>query len=104
LLGLFLLASSFGAVGLATSSATDNPVVAALTAFGVLLLLWVASWMGDAGGNSLGAVLSYLSITNHYQNFLTGVISSTDLIYFLLLAAVGLLFARQRLAAERIQG
>ncbi|MBF0096501.1 MAG: ABC transporter permease subunit [Magnetococcales bacterium] len=104
LLGLFLLAASFGAVGLATSSATDNPVVAALSAFGLLLLLWVASWMGEAGGSALGAVLNYLSITNHYQNFLTGVISSTDLIYFLLLAAVGLLFARQQLAAERIQG
>ncbi len=102
--GLFLLASAFGAVGLAASSATDNPMVAAMSAFGVLLLLWVASWVGESGGSGLAAVLSYLSITNHYQNFLTGVVNSTDLVYFLLLSAVGLLFARQRLMAERIRG
>ena len=102
--GLFLLASAFGAVGLAASSATDNPMVAALVAFGVLLLLWVASWVGESGGSGVSTVLSYLSLTNHYQNFLTGVVNSTDLVYFLLLAAVGLLFARQRLMAERING
>ncbi|MEO5363945.1 MAG: ABC transporter permease subunit [Magnetococcus sp. DMHC-8] len=102
--GLFLLASSFGAVGLAASSATDNPMVAALSAFGTLLLLWIASWMGDSGGSGVAAVLTYLSLTGHYQNFLTGVVNSTDLIYFLLLTAVGLLFARQRLMAERIRG
>lgn len=104
LVGLFLLSAAFGAVGLAASSATDNPIVAALASFGILLLLWVASWMGDSGGSSMGVILGYLSLTNHYQNFLTGVISSTDLIYFLLLAAAGLLFAQQRLMAERIRG
>ncbi|MEO5348557.1 MAG: ABC transporter permease subunit [Magnetococcus sp. YQC-3] len=104
LLGLFLLSAAFGAVGLASSSATDNPIVAALTAFGVLLLLWVASWMGESGGSGVATLLNYLSLTGHYQNFLTGVVSSTDLFYFLLLAAIGLLFARQRLMAERIRG
>lgn len=104
LIGLFLLSAAFGAVGLAASSATDNPIVAALTAFGVLLLLWIASWMGESGGSSLATVLNYLSLTGHYQNFLAGVVSSTDLVYFLLLAAIGLLFARQRLMAERIRG
>lgn len=104
LVGLFLLSAAFGAVGLAASSATDNPIVAALAAFGILLLLWVASWLGDSGGGSMGVILGYLSLTNHYQNFLTGVVSSTDLIYFLLLAAAGLLFAQQRLMAERIRG
>ncbi|MBF0400539.1 MAG: ABC transporter permease subunit [Magnetococcales bacterium] len=104
LLGLFLLSAAFGAVGLATSSATDNPIVAALASFGVLLLLWVVSWVGESGGSSMSVVLNYLSLTNHYQNFLTGVVSSTDLVYFLLLAATGLLFAQQRLMAERIRG
>lgn len=104
LIGLLLVAATFGSIGLATSSATENPMVAALMAFGVLLLLWIASWMGDSGGSSMGTLLSYLSIMNHYQNFLTGIVSSTDLAYFILLSAAGLLFARQRLMAERIRG
>lgn len=104
LAGLFLVAASFGAVGLAASSATENPMVAALSTFGVLLLLWIASWMGEAGGQSVEKVLTYLSLMGHYQNFLSGVVSSADLAYFILLSAGGLLFARQRLMAERISG
>ncbi|MBF0128012.1 MAG: ABC transporter permease subunit [Magnetococcales bacterium] len=103
-LGLFLTAAAFGAVGLAASSATDNPNVAAVTSFGVLLMLWIASWMGNASGGVLDKVLAYFSLMNHYQNFLMGLISSADLLYFILLSSVGLLFARQRLMAERIQG
>lgn len=104
LLGLFLVAAAFGAVGLAASSATENPMVAALGAFGVLLFLWIASWMGEAGGGVLEQSLAYLSLLDHYQNFLQGIVNSSDLFYFVLLSAAGLLFARQRLMAERIQG
>ncbi len=104
LLGLFLVAAAFGAVGLAASSATDNPMVAALGAFGMLLFLWIASWMGESGGGALEQALAYLSLLNHYQNFLQGIINSSDLFYFVLLSGGGLLFARQRLMAERVQG
>lgn len=104
LLGLFLVASAFGAVGLAASSATENPMVAALLAFGLLLLLWIASWMGESGGGVVESTLAYLSLINHYENFLKGVVSSADLAYFLLLSAGGLLFARQRLLADQISG
>lgn len=104
LLGLFLTAAAFGAVGLAASSATENPNVAAVISFGVLLMLWILSWMGNASGGQVDKMLAYFSLMNHYQNFLMGVVSSADLIYFVLLSAAGLLFARQRLMAERIQG
>ncbi|MBF0427852.1 MAG: ABC transporter permease subunit [Magnetococcales bacterium] len=104
LLGLFLTAASFGAVGLAASSATDNPNVAAVASFGVLLMLWIISWMGNSSGGVMDQTLSYFSLMTHYQNFLTGMISSSDLLYFILLSSAGLLFARQRLLAERIQG
>ncbi|MBF0294776.1 MAG: ABC transporter permease subunit [Magnetococcales bacterium] len=104
LVGLFLTAASFGAVGLAASSATENPNVAAVASFGVLLLLWIVSWMGNASGGALDKTLAYFSLMTHYQNFLTGLISSADLVYFVLLSAAGVLFARHRLLAERIQG
>lgn len=104
LLGLFLLSAAFGSVGLAASSATDNPIVAAVATFGVLLLLWIAAWMGENTGGVLDQTVGYLSLIKHYQNFLQGSVSSADLVYFLLLSAAALTFARQRLAAERIQG
>lgn len=103
-LGLFLLLAAFGAVGLAASSSTDNPLVAALWTFGVLLSLWIISWIGGSGDGALATVLTYLSLLNHYHALLTGVVDSADLAYFVLLTMAGLLFARQRLMAERIRG
>ncbi|MBF0158871.1 MAG: ABC transporter permease subunit [Magnetococcales bacterium] len=102
LIGLLLVSATFGAVGLAASSATDNPMVAAITTFGILLLLWIASWTGEAAGDRIEKILSYLSLINHYENFLKGVVSSADLIYFLICSAAGLLYARQRLVTDRI--
>jgi ABC-2 type transport system permease protein len=102
LIGLFLVAATFGAIGLAASSSTDNPLVAAILTFGVLLMLWIAAWSGDAAGGSVQQVLTWLSLIGHYENFLQGVVSSADLIYFLLCSTAGLLYARQRLIIERI--
>ncbi|MBF0141902.1 MAG: ABC transporter permease [Magnetococcales bacterium] len=105
LLGLFLVAATFGAVGLAASAATDNPIVAAVISFGVLLSLWIASWMGEAGGtDTVDQVLAYISLTGHYEKFLTGVISSADLAYFVIVSLLALVAARYRLMAERVRG
>ena len=41
LLGLALLLATFAAIGLYMSSLTEQPVVAAVTTFGLLLLLWI---------------------------------------------------------------
>ena len=49
-LGLALLALSFVAVGLFTSSLTQNQIVAAISSFGMLILLYVISWPAEAGG------------------------------------------------------
>ena len=46
LLGLLLLGGAFSAVGLYLSSLTAQPVVAAVSAFGALLLLaYMAGWV-----------------------------------------------------------
>ena len=102
-LGFFLLAASFGAVGLAASSATEKPMVAAMITFGILLMLWIISMVGQSGGGG-SPVLDYLSIINHYYQFLQGIVTTTDISYFVLLSASGLTFARHRLLAEKIRG
>ena len=59
-LGLALLALSFVAVGLFTSSLTQNQIIAAISSFGLLILLYVISWPAEAGGGivCVGAQLS----------------------------------------------
>ncbi len=103
-LGLFLLLASFAAVGLFMSSLTAQPTIAAVSTFGVLLLLWILDWAGNhADGGSGSDVLAYLSILRHYEALLKGVFNSADVIYYLLFITIFLVLSIRRLDAERTQ-
>jgi len=81
-LGLLLLATAFVAVGLLTSSLTDNQIIAAVSCLVALLLLYVISWPADNAGAGMGAVLKYVSLTEHFGEMVKGVIDTRDLTYF----------------------
>lgn len=107
-LGLLLLLGSFAALGLFMSSLTAQPTIAAVSTFGVLLLLWILDWAGNNAGSGAGAgqgndVLAYLSILRHYEALLQGVFNSADLIYYLLFIIMFLVLTVRRLDAERTQ-
>lgn len=104
LLGLGLLMASFAALGLFISTLTEQPTVAAVGTFGVLLLLWVLDWAGQGSMGETGAVFAYLSLLRHFQPLLQGVVDSRDLIYFVLFIATFLALGIRRLDAERLQG
>jgi ABC-2 type transport system permease protein len=82
LLGLLLLATAFISVGLLTSSFTENQIIAAVSCLVTLLLLYVISWPADTAGEKMGAVLKYLSLTEHFGEMVKGVIDTRDLTYF----------------------
>ena len=48
LLGLTLLLAAFSAIGLYMSAHTDQPTIAAISTFGLLLLLWIIDWAGNS--------------------------------------------------------
>ncbi len=103
-LGLFLLLASFAAVGLFMSSLTAQPTIAAVSTFGVLLLLWILDWAGNnADGGNGSDVMAYLSILRHYEALLKGIFNSADVIYYLLFITVFLVLSIRRLDAERTQ-
>ncbi len=81
-LGLVLLATAFLTIGLLTSSFTENQIIAAVSCLVVLLLLYVISWPAESAGPVLGAVLKYVSLTEHFSEMVKGVIDSKDLVYF----------------------
>ena len=100
LLGLLLLLWAFAAAGLFFSSLTANPVVAAVSTFGLLLMLWMLERSSDGGDN----VFNYLSLTNHVTPFLRGMINSVDLTYFVLFIITFLLLTIRQMDTERLQG
>lgn len=101
LLGLILVVASFGAAGLLLSALTDQPTVAAIGTFGLLLLLWV---LGTAAGEETGAVLRYLSVLTHYDALLKGVFDTRDVAYYVLFTVTSLVLAVRQLDAERLRG
>ena len=100
-LGLFLLGIVFVSVGLLTSSLTENQIVAAVTCFVILLLLYVLSWPAETTGAPLGEILKYLSVIEHFSEMVKGLIDTKDLVYFLTLVLLTLFLTHRSVEASR---
>jgi len=102
-LALFLLLASFAAVGIYMSSLTTQPIVAAISSFGLVLLLWIVDWTSTLSSNPSTSVMHYLSMLQHYQPLISGIFKSSDLIYYLLFITLFLVLSIRRLDADRLQ-
>ncbi len=100
-LALLLIGMSAISIGLFTSTLTDNQIVAGVLAGGTLLLLLLISWPADAVGESMGAVLRHLSLTDHSQDMMRGLVKSDDVIYYLSVVTVGLFLSQRSLESLR---
>jgi ABC-2 type transport system permease protein len=100
-LGMLLLLASFAAIGLYLSSLTENQTIAAISTFGVLLMLWIIDWIGSSVSNGQ-SLLAYLSILKHHQAMLEGVFKSGDIAYYLLLIIGFLVLTIRQLDRERL--
>lgn len=103
LVGLTLLGWSFAAVGLAASSLTDSPALAAGASLLVLLFAWVLRLAGQGGG-FWGEFLSGLSPLSRLENFAIGRLAAADLLYFLVIIGFSLLLALRAVDRHRWQG
>jgi ABC-2 type transport system permease protein len=100
-LGMLLLVATFTAIGLYLSSLTENQTIAAISTFGVLLMLWIIDWLGGSVSNG-HSVLSYLSLLRHHQSMLEGVFNTSDIAYYLLLIVGFLVLTIRQLDRERL--
>ncbi|PYN14026.1 MAG: ABC transporter permease [Candidatus Rokuibacteriota bacterium] len=103
-LGLLLMGGMFIAVGVCASSLTENQIVAAITTFGVLLLLWVLGWSADYAGGTAGRVLQHLSLLEHNDSFAKGVLDTKDIIYYANFIVLALFLTLRSLEARRWNG
>ena len=103
-LGFFLMSGCFVAIGLFISSLTKNQVIAAMATFGVFLMLWVVDWTSRFTGPNMRAVLEYLSITRHFEDFARGVIDTRHLVYYASFMIFGLFLTVRSVETERWRG
>ncbi len=101
--GLFFLASAYVAIGIFASSITANQIVAFITAVIISFFFYI-------GFDSVAALplfanieefVVYLGINEHYRSMSRGVIDTRDVVYFLSLITVFLLFTRTVLQSRR---
>lgn len=101
LLGLFLLMMAFGAAGLFASSLTREPTIAAVTSFGLLLLVWLLNIVAYNDNVPFASLFGYLSLIDHFESLRRGVFDTADVIYYLLFSGLFLWLTVLRLDMER---
>ncbi len=103
-LGLILMGSSFIAMGVFISSLTENQIVAAAISFGTALMFWVISWTSSFTGQTLGAIIHQVSIIERLDSFLKGVITLSDVTYFVFFTALFLFLSFRSIETQRWRG
>lgn len=100
-LGLLLMGAAFLGLGAFISTLTKNQIIAASLTFGVFLILWVLDWVTSLSTGNMGKVISYLSITTHFENFAKGVLELKDAIYYLSVIFLGLFLTLRSMESLR---
>ncbi len=93
--GLLLVGLTFVAIGLFASSLTENQIIASVVGLVITLLLFVIAWPADSAGDILGPVLRHLAVTEHFDQMVRGIVSTSSLVYFFSMIA-GWTFLTQR--------
>ena len=105
--GLFLIAFSLAAIGVFSSTLTENQIIS----FFVCVILSLFFFTVGLAGNSVqtvtlfsqkinfGELLRQLSLMEHYNNFVRGMINSADIFYFM--ALIVFFLSLSRFSAER---
>jgi len=73
----------FIAIGLLTSSWTSNQIIAAMMSYFILFLLYFASSFTQYFTGTIEAFLLQLSTRSHLENFAIGIITPSDIVYYL---------------------
>jgi ABC-2 type transport system permease protein len=100
-LGLFLLSCASLAIGIFASSLTSNQIVAAVVTGGILFGLW---FLGSAAAylpRTLGDVIGYFSLSSYFPDFMTGIIDTRGIVYYLSITALFLFLAIRSLENSR---
>jgi ABC-2 type transport system permease protein len=80
--GIWLEGAFFLAVGVMTSSWTRNQIVAAITAYAILFLIYFSISAMKYFSGPAEALVRYLGTWAHLENFASGLVTAGDIVYF----------------------
>lgn len=100
-LALLLQGSAMLAIGVLTSSWTDNQLVAFFSAGIICFALWFAARFVFFMPHQVAAIVEWCSFDFHFQNLVRGVIDTRNVIYFLSVIGFSLALAFRSLESRR---
>jgi ABC-2 type transport system permease protein len=96
-LGIVLLSITCLSYGMFCSVLATQQSSAALGAFGGLFFFWFLAWNEAAADPALLAVLRRLSLFDRFHDFSRGTVQSRDVVYFLVVTSLFVLFSLEAL-------
>jgi ABC-2 type transport system permease protein len=99
-IGAILMSASYISVGIFASSLTNNQIISFLLALFIGAFLILLKFFAQYFPGTLGNIMSYLSISSHYESLTRGVIDSKDIVYFLSFIFMGL-FGAEMVISKR---
>jgi ABC-2 type transport system permease protein len=102
-IGLLLMSSAYISIGLYTSSLTHNQIVAFLLALFIGLFFHII--FGVLANNFTGfasQLLNTLSLSEHFESIIRGVVDTRDLIYFASIILIGLILSELSLTKRNL--
>ncbi len=101
-LALILFSSMYIAIGLYTSSVTNNQIVSYLLTLSIGIFFQIIFGMLSSGFSGIiGDTLNYLSVSTHFESMTRGVLDSRDVLFFLVFIFLGLILSEHMLIKKR---
>lgn len=100
--GMLLLGSSFIAIGIFISSMTESVIIAAIASFVInVLICMVDTLVSTVSWDFLKNILNAVSFQSKYSNFALGLISLSDVVFFVTVTILFLFFTDRVIEKRR---
>ena len=89
-------------IGVFISSLTESQVIAAISTFGVSILMIVIGSAGGIVNNSIVTqIVNWISFNTRYQSFTTGIFNISSVVYFLSVVAIFVFLTARKIESRR---
>jgi ABC-2 type transport system permease protein len=81
-IGLFLMGAAYSAIGVFSSTLSNNQIIAFIIALLIIFFLFIVKFIMFFLPGSMGEFFQFISSDYHFSNMARGIIDSRNLIYF----------------------
>jgi len=99
-LGLIFLGAVLISIGVLASALSSRQMGAVAVAVVLSLLFWGMGRLGTVTGDPVGYIFTYLSVQKHFTDFIHGLVTTNNIVYFFS-AISGILFMATRILEAR---